>query len=115
VTAPVAGAAASSAEAPAAAPSDSTAKPQPPFAAAAARRALEKTKHDLGKCRRGRVYGHGSATVTFANDGSVDRVAVGPPMAGTPTGDCAADALSSVRVAPFSGPGSVTVKFTVPR
>jgi serine/threonine-protein kinase len=108
-------AAASAAETPAAAPSDSTAKAQPPFAAAAARRALEKKKHDLGKCRRGRVYGHGSATVTFANDGSVDRVAVGPPMAGTPTGDCAADALSDVRVAPFSGPGSVTVKFNVPR
>jgi serine/threonine-protein kinase len=105
---------AASVQAPAAAQSDSTAQ-QPVFAAAAARRALEKKKHDLGKCRRGRVYGHGSATVTFANDGSVDRVAVGAPMAGTPTGDCAADALSTVRVAPFSGPGSVTVKFTVPR
>jgi hypothetical protein len=54
--------------------------------------------------------------VTFANDGSVDRVAVGPPLAGTPTGDCAAEALSTVHVAPFSGdPGSVTLKFSVPR
>jgi serine/threonine protein kinase len=107
---------ASSAEATAAAPTDSTARPQPPFVAAAARRAVEKKKHDLGKCRRGRVYGHGTATVTFANDGSVDRVAVGPPLAGTPTGECAAEALSSVHVAPFSGaPEPVTVRFTVPR
>jgi serine/threonine protein kinase len=113
---PAAAAAASSPDGPAAAASDSTSRPQPPFAVAAARRALEKKKHDLGKCRRGRVYGHASATVTFANDGSVDRVAVGPPLAGTPAGDCAAEALSSVHVAPFSGdPGSVSFKFNVPR
>jgi len=118
---PASPSAASSPEAPSAsspqAPPDSTAKakPEAPFAAAAARRALDAKKREFGKCRRGRTWGHASATVTFANDGSVEKVAVAPPFAGTPTGACAADALASVRVAPFSGaPASLDYHFYVP-
>jgi hypothetical protein len=85
------------------------------FAPAAARRALDATKRDVGKCRRGRVWGYASATVTFANDGSVDKVTIAPPFGGTPAGACAAEALGAVRVPPFAGaPGSVTYRFYVP-
>jgi hypothetical protein len=99
----------------AAADSTAAAKTEP-FAATAARHALDAQKHDVGKCRHGRVWGYASATVTFANDGSVDKVAVGPPFAGTPTGSCAAEALSTARTTPFSGaPGVVTYRFYVSR
>jgi eukaryotic-like serine/threonine-protein kinase len=91
-----------------------TAPPQAKFAAAAARRALDATKHDVSRCRHGRVWGYASATVTFANDGSVDKVAVAPRLAGTQTGACAAEALAAVHVAPFGGsPGQVSYRFYV--
>jgi serine/threonine-protein kinase len=110
------GAAASADSRPApASPSPSAApKAEAPFAVAAARRALDAKKHDVGKCRHGRVWGNASASVTFANDGSVDKVVLAPPFAGTPTGTCVSDALSSVHVSPFAGaPGSVTVRYAV--
>ena len=91
-----------------------TAPPQAKFAAAAARRALDTKKHDVSRCRHGRVWGYASATVTFANDGSVDKVAVAPRLAGTQTGACAAEALAAVHVAPFGGtPGQVSYRFYV--
>jgi serine/threonine protein kinase len=109
-----AGAAPSDSSSAPAADSAAAARPDAPFAAAAARRALDAKKHDVGKCRHGRVWGNASATVTFANDGSVDKVVLAPPFAGTPTGVCASEALASVHVAPFSGaPGSVTYRFNV--
>jgi hypothetical protein len=41
--------------------------------------------------------------VTFANDGSVIKVAIPPPFRGSATAACVADVLESVRVAPYSG------------
>ncbi len=86
------------------------------FAPAAARRALDARKSDVGKCRGGPVWGNASATVTFANDGSVDKVAIAPPFAGTKTGACAEEALATARVATFGGAaGSVTYRFYLAR
>ena len=84
------------------------------FGPAAAKRALDSTKHDVGKCRHGRAWGYASAKVTFANDGSVDKVTVLPPLAGTQTGACAAEALATVRIPPFAGnPGQVSYRLYV--
>jgi hypothetical protein len=52
--------------------------------------------------------------VTFANDGTVDKVVLAPPLAGTPTGECASASLAATRIAPFAGtPHSVVYKFYV--
>jgi hypothetical protein len=72
-----------------------------PFRAAAAVRSLDAKWRDIAKCRRGKVWGKAPTTVTFAGDGSVAHVDVGPPFTDTPTADCISDALSSVRVEPF--------------
>ena len=101
-------------EPPASSDSTAAARPQASFAPAAARHALDTKKGDVGKCRHGRAWGYASATVTFANDGSVDKVALGPPLAGSPTGTCAAEALATAHVAPFGGsPGSIKYRFYV--
>ncbi len=81
---------------PAAGPGDAA------FHNAAAIRALDGKWRGIAKCRRGKLWGKASTTVTFAGDGSVSRVDVGAPFTGTPTGDCIADALSTVRVEPFA-------------
>jgi eukaryotic-like serine/threonine-protein kinase len=72
-----------------------------PFKNAAAVRALDGKWRDIARCRRGKIWGKASTTITFANDGSVTHVDVGSPFAGTPTADCIASALTSVHVAPF--------------
>ena len=51
----------------------------------------------IGPARSGR------ASVTFTNDGSARSVAVSPPFAGTPLGNCVASAFRSSRVPPFTG------------
>jgi hypothetical protein len=85
-----------------------------PFSGAAAKRALDGTSRDVLKCHRGKVWGVGSAWVTFANDGTVSRVVLGGPFHGTPCGDCVTEALSAAHVAPFLGkPGSVNYRFFV--
>jgi len=87
---------------------------QAPFAPAAARHELDSKKRDLAKCSRGKAWGYGLATVTFANDGSVDKVALGPSFAGTPTGECASATLATTRIAPFAGaPRPLVYKFYV--
>ncbi len=75
--------------------------PTAPFSPPAAKRALDRTWREVGKCRRGKKFGNATATVTFAADGTVDHVDVGSPFAGTPTGDCAIAALTAAHVAPF--------------
>jgi len=72
------------------------------FHNAAAIRALDGKWRGIAKCRRGKLWGKASTTVTFAGDGSVTHVDVGAPFTGTPTGDCIAEALSAVRVEPFA-------------
>jgi hypothetical protein len=49
---------------------------------------------------------HGTAmfTITFANTGRVTTVNVGPPLAATPAGSCAARAVRAAVVPPFSRP-----------
>jgi serine/threonine-protein kinase len=58
--------------------------------------------------------GSGRATVTFAPDGSVSKVSVPPPFAGTPTGSCISSAFTGARVPAFTGsavslPGSFRI------
>jgi hypothetical protein len=58
--------------------------------------------------------GSGRATVTFAPDGSVSKVSVPPPFAGTPTGTCISSAFTGARVPAFTGsavslPGSFRI------
>jgi serine/threonine-protein kinase len=84
------------------------------FPAAAAKQALDVAARDTKGCKRGKVWGIGSANVTFAGDGTVSHVAVGVPFTGTPTGQCVADALSTAKVQPFAGKAPVlTVRFVV--
>jgi serine/threonine protein kinase len=80
-----------------------------PFRNAAAIRALDTKWRDIAKCRRGKTWGKASTTVTFAGDGSVTHVDVSAPFAGTPTGDCIVDKLSSTRVEPFNDDSAVVV------
>ncbi len=109
-------------ELPSVAPSGSSSPPTaaPPqsrarFSVFAAQRALDGTAREVGRCKRSRVWGVARATVTFANDGSVDHVLVGPPFTNTPTGQCVADAMSSVHVPPFGGiPAVYIAQFFVP-
>jgi hypothetical protein len=79
------------------------------FHNAAAIRALDGKWREVAKCRRGKAWGKASTTVTFASDGSVTHVDVGPPFAGTPTGDCIADTLATTRAPPFGGDAAVLV------
>jgi serine/threonine protein kinase len=74
-----------------------------PFNRDLALRALDKKWRDVAKCRRGKTSGKGWTTVTFAEDGSVKDVVVGPPFFGTPTGQCIADTLANVHVQAFTG------------
>ena len=87
---------------------------QTPFALDTAKHALDSKRQALAKCRRGKAWGYGLATVTFANDGYVDKVVLAPPLVGTQTGECARSALVTARIAPFDGTShSVAYKFYV--
>jgi hypothetical protein len=87
---------------------------QTPFALDTAKRALDSKRQELAKCRRGKAWGYGVATVTFANDGYVDKIALAPPLVGTQTGECARSALVTARIAPFAGTShSLAYKFYV--
>ncbi len=52
--------------------------------------------------------GQGRALVTFSPTGSVTRVSIDAPFAGTPVGTCVLGRFRSLRLAPFAG-GEVTV------
>ncbi len=101
------------------APDPSQAVPQPPismaaFNAAVARDALGPAEKAVSKCRHGRLFGPIRTTVTFGNDGAVNRCAVSVPFAGTPAGACVIDAVSGVHMPPFFGkPGTVIYKFNI--
>jgi hypothetical protein len=85
-----------------------------PFALDTAKHALDSKRQELAKCRHGKAWGYGLATVTFANDGYVDKVALAPPLVGTQTGECARSALVTARIAPFAGTSHpVAYKFYV--
>jgi hypothetical protein len=91
-----------------------TPAPTKPFNLFAAKRALEATSRSVLACRKEKRWGVALATVTFANDGAVSGVVVGPPFAGTPTGACVAEGLSAAHVPPFAGkPGALVYRFFV--
>jgi hypothetical protein len=73
------------------------------FSRAAAKRAIHPAVRQVARCRHGRFWGNGYATVVFTNDGSVDHVLVDPPFSMTVTGKCVADALGAARMEPFAG------------
>jgi len=73
------------------------------FSVLAAERGFLATSRDIARCKRSPMWGVAKASVTFANDGSVDHVVIGPPFTGTPTGECVGDSLRTVRVPPFGG------------
>jgi hypothetical protein len=75
----------------------------PRFSRAAAKRAIYSATRQVARCRRGRLWGNGMATIAFANDGSVDRVLVDPPFSMTVTGKCVADALGEAHMESFAG------------
>jgi serine/threonine protein kinase len=86
------------------------------FPAMEARRVLDATAHDVARCKQGTLWGVAKATVTYANDGSVDHVVVGPPFTGTPTGNCIGETMSATRIHPFGGaPAAYITQFFVPR
>jgi hypothetical protein len=84
------------------------------FPAALAKQALDTLSPEVQKCRRGKVWGIATATVHFANDGTVSHVAISVPFTGTPTGACVSDTLATARVGPFGGKvGIVPYRFYV--
>jgi hypothetical protein len=84
------------------------------FSHAAAWRAVFAMSREVTQCRRSSLWGGGTATVTFANDGSVSDVAFRPPFRGSATAACVADVFETVRVAPYDGKrGAVDIWFYV--
>jgi hypothetical protein len=75
----------------------------PHFSPPAARRAINSVTRKVARCRHGRFWGNGYATIVFANNGSVDRVLVDPPFSMTVTGKCVADAFGLAHIASFAG------------
>ncbi len=60
--------------------------------------------------------GGGSASITFANNGSVSSVSVAPPFTGTSVGACVAGVYKSLHVPAFTGsPVKLSGSFNVPK
>jgi hypothetical protein len=78
----------------------------PPFDGTSATLQLSKAAYDVRSCDHGDAPNRrsGLALVTFANDGSVERVELEDAWASRATGACVAARLSNVTVAPFRGP-----------
>jgi hypothetical protein len=103
-----------------------TAKPVPSAAPAvdpnawnesAARARLGQANGVLVFCKKpDEPTGPGSASVTFAPDGTVASVTLDPPYAGTKAGECVAGQFKRAKVNSFQG-GSQTIKhnFEVPK
>jgi hypothetical protein len=87
----------------AASPHAAGSPPLPRFSGAAARRAINSVTGKVRRCRRGRFWGNGYATIVFTNDGSVDRVLVDPPFSMTVTGKCVADSFGLAHMGAFAG------------
>ncbi|HEV3194082.1 MAG TPA: hypothetical protein VGY54_26430, partial [Polyangiaceae bacterium] len=84
------------------------------FSQAVAWRALYSTSGEVAHCRRRNVWGGTTATVTFANDGTVTGVAFRRPFRGSQTAICVVNVLESVHLAPFTGnAGAVNFWFYV--
>jgi hypothetical protein len=81
-----------------------------------ARSRLGQANGVLVFCNQKGLTGPGSATVTFNPDGSVGAVALDPPYAGTPAGDCVAGQFKRQKITPFQGtPHPLKHSFDVPK
>jgi hypothetical protein len=103
-------------------PTTATAVPKPAvdpnaFNEGAAKTRLAQANGVLVICQKGSgVSGPGSASVTFAPDGTVSAVSIDPPYAGTKEGDCAAAQFRRAKVSAFTGaPQTVRHSFEVPK
>jgi serine/threonine protein kinase len=82
-----------------------------PLNRGAALAALSSAASSAMSCKRpDGPTGSGTATVTFSPDGPVKSVSVSAPFAGTPVGQCVANAFRGAHVPPFSGSS-----FTLPK
>jgi eukaryotic-like serine/threonine-protein kinase len=82
-----------------------------PLNRGAALAALSSAASSAMACKRpDGPTGSGTATVTFSPDGPVKSVSVSVPFAGTPVGQCVANAFRNAHVPPFSGSS-----FTLPK
>jgi eukaryotic-like serine/threonine-protein kinase len=90
-------------DAPTASPHAASGPSLPRFSRAGAQRAINAVTRKVARCRHGRFWGNGYATVAFTNDGSIDQVLVDPPFSMTVTGKCVADALGSAHMRSFAG------------
>jgi hypothetical protein len=87
----------------------------PPFDRSAVARLLSGAASSARSCvDENGPTGQGRALVTFSPTGTVTRVSIDAPFAGTPVGDCVRRRFTSIRLQPFSGE-SVTVgkSFTI--
>jgi hypothetical protein len=80
-----------------------------PFDSKSAQAKLRSASDRVRQCRKSKsLPGKADLVVTFAPSGRVTQAeVVGGPFKGTPIGTCIANAVSSVRIAPFSGPDGV--------
>jgi len=82
----------------------------------AARARLAQANGILAFCNKGGVTGPGTATVTFAPDGSVSNVVLDAPFAETREGACVADQFKRAKVNGFDGgPQTIRHAFEVPK
>lgn len=87
------------------------------FNESVARSRLAQANSVLVFCKRdGWVNGPGTASVTFNTDGTVGSVAMNPPYAGTPAGDCVAGHFKRAKTNPFQGTQRTLIhSFEVPK
>ncbi len=87
------------------------------FSESVARSKLSQANGVLPFCsKKDGVNGPGSAMVTFSPEGTVTSVAMNPPYAGTPVGECVAGQLKRVKTNSFKGdPKTIKHSFDVPK
>lgn len=86
------------------------------FSAMAARRALFPITPKVARCRHGKYWGSGYATLLFRNDGTVEHVLIDPPFSRTVAGKCVAEAFSTAHIPSFDGkPGLLRLRFNIAR
>ena len=84
---------------------------RPALSRGAAMATLSSAASSAMACKRpGGPTGAGTANITFSPDGPVKSVAISPPFAGTPVGQCVATVFRAAHVPPFSGSA-----FTLPK
>jgi hypothetical protein len=81
-----------------------------------ARQRLSQANSVLVFCNTKGTTGPGAANITFNTDGTVSAVALDPPYAGTPAGECVSGQFKRQKVTPFQGsPKTIKHTFDVPK